>query len=61
MKPADEITIANSQIVGDPFPFGVESNRKALDTVIRFALSQNVISEQESVDDLFADGTADLT
>ena len=61
MEPADEITIENSQIVGDPFPFGVEPNRKALDTVISFALSQNVISERESVDDLSAVGTSDLT
>ena len=61
MEPADEITIANSRIVGDPFPFGVEPNRKALDTVIRFALSQNVISKRASVDDLFAVGTSDLT
>ena len=60
MEPADEIIIANSGIVGDPFPFGVEPNRKALDTVIRFALSQKVISERASVDELFAVGTADL-
>lgn len=60
IEPADETAIAIAQIVGDPFPFGVEPNRKALDTVIDFALGQDVISERANVDDLFAVGTSDL-
>ena len=61
MEPADENTIALAKIVGDPFPFGIEPNRKALDTVIEFGLGQGVISERASADDLFAVGTSDLT
>ncbi len=61
MEPADENTIALAKIVGDPFPFGIEPNRKALDRVIEFALGQGVISERASADDLFAVGTSDLT
>ena len=60
IEPADETAIAIAQIVGDPFPFGVEPNRRALKTVIEFALGQDVISERASIDDLFAAGTSDL-
>ncbi len=61
LEPADETAIALAEIVGDPFPFGVETNRKALDTVIDFALDQRVIAERTSAADLFAVGTSDLT
>ena len=58
---ADETAIALGEIVGDPFPFGIEPNRKALDTVIAFAHDQGVIAERPSADALFAAGTSDLT
>ena len=61
IEPADETAIALSEIVGDPFPFGVEPNRKALDTVIDFALDQGVIAERMSAEELFAAGTSDST
>jgi 4,5-dihydroxyphthalate decarboxylase len=61
LNSADETAIALAEIVGDPFPFGVEPNRKAVDTVIGFALDQGVIAERMNADDLFAAGTADLT
>ena len=61
LEPADEAAIALAEIVGDPFPFGVEPNRKALDTVIDFALDQRVIAERTNAADLFAVGTSNLT
>ena len=61
LEPADEINVALSKIVGDPFPFGVAANRKALETVVDFAHDQGVISERPGVDGLFATGTSDLT
>jgi 4,5-dihydroxyphthalate decarboxylase len=60
-EPFDKNARALAEIVGDPFPFGVAANRKALETVVDFALDQGVIAERMSPDDLFAPGTADLS
>ena len=61
LEPFDETALALAEIVGDPYPFGVAPNRKALETVIDFAADQGVIADRFAVDDLFARGTADLT
>ncbi len=61
LEPADEAVIALGQIVGDPFPFGIEPNRKTLETVIEYALDQGVIADRFGVDELFAPGTHELT
>ena len=42
---------------GDPLPFGIEPNRKTLETLIGHALSQGIITQAVSVEDLFAKGT----
>ena len=64
LSPADEAAIALRQVVGDPFPFGIKDrngpNRKALDTMIQFAVDQQVIPRKFSVEELFAAGTLDL-
>lgn len=44
----------------DPVPFGVENNRKALETVIRYSYEQQIIPRLFSVDELFDDVTRDL-
>ena len=41
----------------DALPFGVESNRKSLDLVIRYAVQQGLIPRQFTVDELFDDVT----
>jgi 4,5-dihydroxyphthalate decarboxylase len=61
LEPFDETALALAEIVGDPYPFGVAPNRKALETVIGFAADQGVIADRFAVNDLFAPGTADLT
>ena len=55
-----EPVLALSRVVGDPFPFGVSANRKAIDTLIRFAQEQQIISRKFTADDLFASETVDL-
>ena len=64
LSPADETALALKQVVGDPFPFGVSNpkgpNRKALETMIGFAVDQRVIPQKFSVEELFAPGTLDL-
>jgi 4,5-dihydroxyphthalate decarboxylase len=56
---ADRAAIEIGRVVGDPFPFGVAANRKALDAVVQFAVDQQVIPRAYSVAELFAPGTLD--
>lgn len=61
LSPADETAVALKSVVGnDPFPFGVNANRKALDAIVRFAVDQRVIPKPVSPEELFAPGTLTL-
>ena len=60
LSPADETASALQQVVGDPFPLGIKANRKALETIVQFAVDQQVIPKKFSVEELFATGTLDL-
>jgi 4,5-dihydroxyphthalate decarboxylase len=52
---ADDQAIALGRgIGGDPFPFGVEANRKAIEAIIRFAYEQKAIKRSFTIDELFA-------
>lgn len=44
----------------DPFPFGVEPNRKSLELVIKYAAQQGLIPRRYEVDELFDDVTRAL-
>jgi 4,5-dihydroxyphthalate decarboxylase len=44
----------------DPFRFGVEANREALERVIDYSLRQQMITKKVKVDDLFGDVTRKL-
>lgn len=48
-------------IGGDPYPYGVEVNRKAVETLVQFAYDQHIIPRKFSVDELFAPNTLTLT
>ena len=60
LSPADESALALKQVVGDPFPFGIKANRKALETIVHFAVDQQVIPKKFAIEELFAPGTLDL-
>jgi 4,5-dihydroxyphthalate decarboxylase len=55
--PADAAARELGAVVGDPFPFGVEANRKTLEAMARFAVEQRVIPKPLGIEDLFAPGT----
>ena len=50
----DRAAADNAAVVGDPFPFGIERNRKALEAITQFAVDQNMIPRRFSVEELFA-------
>ena len=50
----DKAAKVNAEVVGDPFPFGIEQNRKALEAVTQFAVDQKMVPRRFSVEELFA-------
>jgi 4,5-dihydroxyphthalate decarboxylase len=54
LGPADEAVRRRRAVVGDPFPFGVEANRPALDAIVRYAVEQQVIPAALRPEQLFA-------
>ena len=46
---------------GDPLPYGVESNRAALERLLDHAVAQKILYRRPDLDALFAKGTHDLT
>jgi len=58
---ADRAAIELSRVVGDdPFPFGVEANRRPIETLVRFAVDQQIIPELYAPEDLFEPSTLKL-
>ena len=39
--------------VGDPFPFGIDANRKALEAMTQFAVDQRMVPRRFTVEELF--------
>lgn len=61
LSPADEIAIGLGNAVGgDPFPFGLNANRKALDAIVQFAFDQQVVAKKPRLEELFAPNTLTL-
>lgn len=57
----DALTVQlETGVGGDPFPYGVDSNRKALETLTQMAVDQHITPTKYSVEELFAEGTLDL-
>ncbi len=50
----DKAAADNAKVVGDPFPFGIERNRKALEAIAQFADEQSMVPRRFSVEELFA-------
>ena len=62
LAPADKTALAlQAGVGGDPFPFGVAANRKALDAISRFCTEQLVTPKAYTPEELFASGTLALT
>jgi 4,5-dihydroxyphthalate decarboxylase len=49
----DERWLAMQAIVGDPLPFGLEANRRTFETLIDYAVTQQLVTKRPTLDDLF--------
>jgi ABC-type nitrate/sulfonate/bicarbonate transport system substrate-binding protein len=49
----DKAAADNAAVVGDPFPFGIENNREALEAITRFAVDQHMVPRKFTVEELF--------
>ncbi len=45
----------------DPLPYGIAPNRPMLDTLVRYAVEQEILRRPVDVDDVFAANTRQLT
>jgi 4,5-dihydroxyphthalate decarboxylase len=59
--PADRTAQALAEAVGDPYPFGIMPNRRALEALVDFAVEQGVLAERWRPEELFAAETRDFT
>ncbi len=58
----DRLTITLEEgLGGDPFPYGVDTNHKALEALVRTVCDQHITPRRFAVEELFAAGTLDLT
>jgi 4,5-dihydroxyphthalate decarboxylase len=57
---ADKVHEKVMDIAGDPLPYGIEPNRKALEELIQHALTQRIITKPVTVEELFAPSTRGL-
>jgi 4,5-dihydroxyphthalate decarboxylase len=57
----DELKLRLMGIVGsDPLPYGVRANRKAFETMVRFAFEQKMLPRQYSIDEIFDPAVMDF-
>jgi 4,5-dihydroxyphthalate decarboxylase len=62
LSATDEVTRElMADLGGDPFPFGVTANIRALEALLQFAVDQQVIRTKFTLEDIFAAGTLDFT
>lgn len=50
---ADQEMIRLGDVVGDPLPYGVEPNRRAIEMAARFAYEQHIVPKVYTVEELF--------
>jgi 4,5-dihydroxyphthalate decarboxylase len=57
----DKKAAGHNIVEGDPFPYGIEANRPALQEIIRYARQQEILKEDVKVEDVFAKGSTSLS
>jgi 4,5-dihydroxyphthalate decarboxylase len=55
---ADAAMKRTAALVGDPLPYGIEPNRKAMEAIIAAARSQHILTSPTNVEDVFVAGSS---
>ena len=48
-------------MIGDPFPYGIEPNRRTLEAIVQYSVEQGILSGPVAIEDLFPRSTRTLT
>ena len=59
-SPAAKEHLRVGSIVGDPLPYGLETNRKAMEAIIQYAYDQEILPSNIPVEEWFVPGTIGL-
>jgi 4,5-dihydroxyphthalate decarboxylase len=57
----DQLYLRVMAITGDPLPYGIESNRQALEAIVQHCVEQGILSRPVAIEDLFPESTRTLT
>lgn len=60
-SPSDQVFQRVMEITGDPLPYGIEPNRRALEAIVQYSVEQGILSRPFDVDELFPQSTQGLT
>ena len=61
MSAEDTLTVElENGVGGDPYPYGIEPNRLALEALTQTAYDQLITPRKFTIEELFAEGTHDL-
>jgi 4,5-dihydroxyphthalate decarboxylase len=58
---ADPVHLRVTEISGDPLPYGIESNRQALEAIVQYSVEQGILSRPVAIEALFPQSTRTLT
>lgn len=57
---ADQTSLRVMEVLGDPFPYGIEPNRQMLESLVQYAFEQGILDRPVAVNDLFPANTRTL-
>jgi 4,5-dihydroxyphthalate decarboxylase len=59
--PTDPVHQRVMEITGDPLPYGIDSNRQALEAIVQHSVEQGILARPVAIEDLFPQNTRTLT
>jgi 4,5-dihydroxyphthalate decarboxylase len=57
----DPLLLRVKEVIGDPVPYGIQSNRQMIETLVQYAYEQHIIPRRFAAEELFAAGTHHLS
>jgi 4,5-dihydroxyphthalate decarboxylase len=58
---SDQVFRRVMEMTGDPLPYGIEPNRKALEAIVQHSVEQGILTQPFAIEDLFPENTRTLT